>query len=43
LRRGMTFSDRAELKHIAEQAKANDFKLASLIEAFVVSEAFAKR
>ena len=27
LRRGMTFSDRAELKQIAEQAQANDYKL----------------
>ncbi len=43
LRRGMTFPDRTELKRIAEQAKANDFKLAALIEAFVVSELFQKR
>jgi mono/diheme cytochrome c family protein len=43
LRRGMTFGDRAELKHIAEQAKANDYPLASLIEYLTTSELFQKR
>ncbi len=43
LRRGMTFSDRAELKQIAEQSKADDYKLASLIESLVTSKLFLKR
>jgi mono/diheme cytochrome c family protein len=43
LRRGITFADRAELKRVAEQAKAHDYKLATLIEALVASEVFVKR
>jgi hypothetical protein len=43
LRRGMTFSDRTELKRVAEQAKASDYKLASLIDTFVASPLFLKR
>jgi hypothetical protein len=43
LRRGTTFSDRAELRHVTEQAKANDYKLASLIDSFVTSDIFQKR
>ena len=43
LRRGMTFSDRLELKHVAEKAKADDYQLASLIESLVTSELFVKR
>ena len=43
LRRGTTFSDRAELRHVTEQAKADDYKLASLIESFVTSNLFQKR
>ena len=43
LRRGTTFADRVELKHVTEQAKASDYKLASLIESFVTSEIFLKR
>jgi mono/diheme cytochrome c family protein len=43
LRRGMTFSDRAELKRIADQSKAADYKLGSLIESLVTSELFRKR
>jgi hypothetical protein len=43
LRRGMTFSDRAELKQIAEQSKVNDYHLASLIESLVTSKLFQKR
>ncbi len=43
LRRGMTFTDRTELKRVAERAKANDYKLASLIESLVTSELFLKR
>ena len=43
LRRAMTFSDRLELKRVAEKAKADDYKLASLIETLVTSELFVKR
>jgi hypothetical protein len=43
LRRGMTFSDRLALKELVNQAKASDFKLASLIELLVVSDLFQKR
>ncbi len=43
LRRGMTFSDREELKRIAEQSKAADYKLDSLIESLVTSPLFVKR
>ena len=43
LRRGMTFSDREELKRIAEASKADGYKLASLIESLVASPLFLKR
>ncbi len=43
LRRGMTFSDREELKHITEHSKATDYKLTSLIESLVTSPLFTKR
>lgn len=43
LRRGTTYSDRAELRHVTEQAKASDYRLASLIETFVTSDLFQKR
>lgn len=43
LRRGMTFSDRDELKRIADHCKASDYQLASLIETFVSSPLFQKR
>ena len=43
LRRGMTFSDREELKRIAEQSKATGYKLDSLIESLVTSPLFVKR
>jgi hypothetical protein len=43
LRRGVTFTDRAELKRVVEQARANDYPLASLIEAFATSPLFQKR
>ncbi len=43
LRRGMTFSDREELKRIAEQAKGADYHLASLIESLATSPLFQKR
>lgn len=40
---GITFGDRDELKRIAEQARASDYQLASLIEAFTSSPLFQKR
>jgi mono/diheme cytochrome c family protein len=43
LRRGTLFSDRIDLKPVIEKAKANDYKLASLIEDFVTSDLFQKR
>jgi hypothetical protein len=43
LRRGMTFSDRAELKRVADGAKENDYRLATLIESLVASDIFRKR
>lgn len=43
LRRGMTFSDREELKRIAEQSKATGYQLATLIESLVTSPLFLKR
>ncbi|MES2505557.1 MAG: DUF1592 domain-containing protein [Verrucomicrobiota bacterium] len=43
LRRGMTFSDREELKRIAEGAKTTDYRLLSLIESLVSSPLFLKR
>lgn len=43
LRRGMNFSDRDALKQIAEQSKADDFKVRSLIESLVTSPLFLKR
>ena len=43
LRRGMTFSDREELKRVVEESKANGYKLASLIESLAASPLFLKR
>jgi len=43
LRRRMTFADRAELKRLAGQAKADDYRLASFVETFVMSDLFQKR
>ena len=43
LRRGMTFGDRAELKRLVEQSKPDGYKLASFIEALVLSDLFRKR
>lgn len=43
LRRGMTFTDREEMKRIAEQSKNADYRLATLIETFVTSPLFLKR
>lgn len=43
LRRGMTYSDRIELKRVAERSKADGYKLESLIELLVTSDLFQKR
>jgi mono/diheme cytochrome c family protein len=43
LRRGMTFTDREELKHVVENSKASDYPLASLVESLATSELFQKR
>ena len=43
LRRGMTFRDRAELRKLAEQSKADDYKLATLIESLALSDLFRRR
>jgi hypothetical protein len=43
LRRGMMFSDREELKQIAEQSKSGDYQIATLIESLVTSPLFQKR
>ena len=43
LRRGMTFADRRLVMGIVGQAKAQDYRLASLIEALVLSDLFQKR
>lgn len=43
MRRAPNFGDRNDLKHITEQAKANDYKIMTLIESFVTSDLFQKR
>lgn len=43
LRRGVTFSDREELKRIVEQAKTGGYKVASIIESLLTSPLFLKR
>jgi hypothetical protein len=43
LRRGMNFADRIENKQIAQASKANNYQLASLIDALVSSALFKKR
>ena len=42
-RRRMTFADRKQLAAIAEQSKADDYKLATLIENLALSDLFQKR
>ncbi len=39
----MTFTDREELKRLVEQSASGDYRIASLIEAFVTSPLFQKR
>jgi hypothetical protein len=43
LRRSITFGDREELRRIVEQARANGYPLATLIESLVTSPLFIKR
>lgn len=43
LRRSVAFGDREALKQVTEEAKKNDYQLASLIESLVVSPLFLKR
>lgn len=43
LRRGITFTDRADLQRVTDQSKADGYKLASLIETLVASPLFMKR
>ena len=43
LRRRMTFADRKQLTAIADQGKADDCQLATLIENLVLSDLFQKR
>jgi hypothetical protein len=43
LRRGMVFRDRAELKKLAEQAKPEAYKLATLTESLILSDLCRKR
>lgn len=43
LRRSMSFGDREGLAGIAQASKAKDYRLRDLLEAFVLSDLFAKR
>ncbi len=43
LRRGLTYSERLQVKQIAEQAKADDYRLQSLIQCLVLSDLFRVR
>lgn len=43
MRRAPNFGDRNDLKHITELAKADDYKIMTLIESFVTSDLFQKR
>lgn len=43
LRRGMSFADRPELRRITEAAKADQYRLASLVEHLVASKLFELR
>ncbi len=43
LRRGMTFSDRSALRQVTAQAKADGYRMASLIEALATSRLFLQR
>ncbi len=43
LRRGMTFDDRKPLASIADQAKAHEYAMKTIVEDFVLSELFQKR
>jgi len=43
LRRGMTFTDRADVRHLVEQCKGGDYRLAGLIESLATSPLFQRR
>ncbi len=43
MRRVMTYSDRADLQRMVAQSKADNYRLATLIETFVASDLFQKR
>jgi hypothetical protein len=43
LRRVMTFSDRADLQRIVTQSKADNYRLATLIETFITNDLFQQR
>ncbi len=43
LRRGMTFTDRVDLKHVAEQTKPGGYHLATVIESLVTNPLFQRR
>ena len=43
LRRGVTFRDRAELRKLAEQSKADGYRLATLVESLALSDLFRRR
>jgi mono/diheme cytochrome c family protein len=43
MRRGMTFTDREELKQITAEAKPGDYRLATLVEELVASPLFVQR
>jgi len=42
-RRAMTFEDHADIEAIAKKAKAADYKVRDIVEAFVLSDLFRKR
>ena len=39
----MTFRDRAELRKLAEQSKADGYRLATLVESLALSDLFRRR
>ena len=43
LRRSMSFDDREDLLAISDAAKAKDYRLRDLLEAFILSDLFQKR
>jgi hypothetical protein len=43
LRRGMTYRDREAIRHTVEQAEQDDYRLQTIVKAFVMSELFQSR